>query len=301
MLARRPIGLLLLGAIGGIVSMPASARACATCAVGDPTLTVMGAEQPFAHRVRGALFFRYRTDRLGEPGVNAIDLSEERIEASVSYSPTTRYSLSLSIPTVHRRVSYVNGAEDALWSLGDMELRFRAFVYRDSDRAPRHLLATLVGIQLPTAPLDRDSNGQVLPLELQAGSGSFNPIAGLTYGFFADPWSFSAVSAVVVGTPGRADVRVGTSWRTTLRAQLQPWSAVGFLLGADLRLDGRTLEGGETDPDSGGFIAYLTGGLVVSPATDLILSATVSYPTINALYGHHEEGLALAIGCMYDF
>ena len=291
----------LAALLGGSLALPSEAEACGTCAVGDPTLTIMGTAQPTENRVRLALTFRHRTDELGEPRVNLVELSEQRIETSLAWSPKDYLTLSLMAPVVHRRLTQVNGAVDEFWSIGDLDLRLRGVLFRDRERAPRHLFSGLIGLELPTAPVDEQDNGDPLPLELQAGTGSWDPILGLTYGFFSDPWSFTAVSSVVVGTEGRADAKVGTSWRTTARVQLQPWPEAGFQLGTDFRYDQRNIESGQVDPDSGGFIAYLTAGLVGTPAMGLMLYASFSYPVANALYGFHDEGPALTLGALYDF
>ena len=46
---------------------PTRASACATCGCGDPTLTLMGAGQPFSGRLRLGAELRYRWDELGGP------------------------------------------------------------------------------------------------------------------------------------------------------------------------------------------------------------------------------------------
>jgi hypothetical protein len=55
--------------IGALVVAALSARdawACAMCGCGDPTLTTMGAEQPFAGRLRLSSELRYRSDAIGD-------------------------------------------------------------------------------------------------------------------------------------------------------------------------------------------------------------------------------------------
>ena len=71
-------------------------------AVGDPTLTVVGFEQPKANRVRTSAAVRHRSDSIGETEVDRLTLSEQRMELAGAYSPTDRFSLSLMMPLVHR-------------------------------------------------------------------------------------------------------------------------------------------------------------------------------------------------------
>ena len=302
----RVLRALPLSCAGFVVSLgvlaPSSANACSTCTVGDPTLTVMGAEQPFENRLRSAVTVRHATHRWGVPGQTAQALSEQRLEASLSYAPTDWLSLSVLVPVVRRTLTYVNLASDRRVSLADVEIRARAFVLRDRRLAPRHLGAVMVGAEVPTAPRRTDQDGLSMPLERQTGSGSFDPMVGLTYSFFANPLSFHAVSSVLLPTRGFDDARSGISWRTSLAGQLQPWSFFGGRLGFDARLDGATDEGAAgIDPNSGGWIGFLSAGVVSSPVDDLVLQFTLSVPVVEAFRGEQGEGVAVAGGATFDF
>lgn len=292
------------GAVLAVVvfAHPSIAGACSTCSVGDPTLTVMGAEQPFAHRLRTALIARHTSHRWGVPRQTAQEVSEQRFEASVSYAPTEWLSLSVLVPVVRRRLTFVNLASDERVSLADLEVRLRAFVLRDRRFAPRHLGAVMVGAEIPTAPKRTDRDGATLPLELQTGSGSLDPMVGLTYSFFEDPFSFHAVSSVLIPTRGFEDSRSGISVRGSLTGQLQPWSFLGGRLGLDGRWEQATDEGeAGIDPNSGGFVGFVSTGLVSSPIDDLVLQLTLSVPVWTSFRGAQNEGLALSGGATFDF
>ncbi|HKO89712.1 MAG TPA: hypothetical protein VJU61_01085, partial [Polyangiaceae bacterium] len=60
-------------------------EACAACDSGDPTLTALGTEQPFAGRLRSALGLRYRTDAIGVPGVDEMNIRDLRADLSVAW------------------------------------------------------------------------------------------------------------------------------------------------------------------------------------------------------------------------
>ena len=92
--------------------MASGASACGTCSVGDPTLTVVGFEQPKANRVRTSATLRHRNDSIGETAVDKLTLSEQRLELAGAYSPTDRVSLSLMMPLVHRLIT------EARWQSG---------------------------------------------------------------------------------------------------------------------------------------------------------------------------------------
>jgi hypothetical protein len=284
--------------------LPRAARACATCTCGDPTLTVMGAQQPFAQRLRLSLSVQHRTDALGREGIDRVELQEQQLLASVAYAPAQWLMLSATLPLVRRELTYVNLARDTFVSPGDVELRGRAFIYRDRSFAPRHLLALVGGLRVPTGPLERDSAGDYAEPELQPGTGSFDPLGGVSYAFFADPWSAYASEIVYVPTPSRAGFQVGASWRGSHTVQYQLGTAWAVRLGANFRLEDKTRRevAGQTrdEPDSGGFVLFATPSLVFSPMTDLILNLNVNVPVYNRLLGAHDEGPIVMLGAAYD-
>ncbi|MBC7173255.1 MAG: hypothetical protein H5U40_12530, partial [Polyangiaceae bacterium] len=239
--------MLVLCALAGY---PRPARACSSCSVGDPTLTVMGTEAPVAQRVRAALTVRHRRDAVGEPHVDELRLAEQRYEAAVSYAPIDRLALSVGMPLVHRRIDTLTAAPEDSWGPGDIDVRMRVLAYRDRPFAPRHLLGVVVGIELPTriersepaqainALVAKHAGGGVVDpslahagsLELMAGSGSFDPLVGLTYSLLRDPYSLHVASILLVPTVGHFGSRGGPSLRTSLFAQYQPVRAFGARL-----------------------------------------------------------------------
>src|SRR4051812_833357 len=96
----------VLGAALPLTSDPA--QACAACGCGDPTLTVMGAEKPFAGRLRGALTLTHRSDDVGTVQLSQIRAVEERLEASVVYAPSDWLLLSATLPVLDRALHYVS-------------------------------------------------------------------------------------------------------------------------------------------------------------------------------------------------
>ncbi len=301
--ARKRTPLLLLGvgcALACSAALPRTAAACSMCETGDPTLTVMGAQQPFDQRLRLALELQYRTDALGQPHVNQVKLNEERLALSVAYAPVSWLMLSASLPLLRRELTYVDLSKDMLITPGDTELRARAFVWRDRDFAPHHLLGLIAGLRIPTGPIERDSNGAYRAPELQAGSGSFDPLAGVSYAFFADPWSVYASEVVYIPTQGTADYRVGTSWRGTHTLQYQLGHHFALRAGAEFRLEARSKNAQGYEPDTGGFILFGVPSLVWSPLTDLVFNLDLHIPVVNALYGYHDEGLFAMLGAAYD-
>jgi hypothetical protein len=284
-----------------VLCADARARACPTCTVGDPTLTTMGAEAPYRNRVRLSAGLSTRGDRVGTPGFDAIELREQRLDVTAAWAATERFVLSLNLPVAHRRLAYSDLSVDQLVTLGDAELRGRLVIHRDRRFAPRHLVSLLMGLEVPTAP-SISKNGQQLPLELQAGSRSWDPLVGVAYDHFASPYSVHLVATLRVSTPGYEGAFAGPSGRIQGTFQWQAHERFGLRAGADMRGDAVTRTSSrEREENTGGFIAFLTGGFVASLGDATLLNALVFVPVVQALRGQHREGVAALLSVTHDF
>lgn len=295
----RALAAVLLAAAGALVAREGSA--CAVCSVGDPTLTSLGTEQPFAGRVRGAVELRQRTDAVGVPGVDRIELSEQRLEATVAWAPHERVFVSAVMPVLRRQIRYVNLARRQTWGPGEAEVRARLFMARGGGAAGKVLVATTLGLKLPTAPAQRGPDGERLPLELQPGTGSVDPSVGALVAWFAFPWSAYATALGVWPTRGTDGARASRSLRATVAGQRQLTSWFAGRLAVDGRLDGRAVEGGEVERDSGGAVGYLSPEVLLSPGVDWMLSAAVRWPVVERLRGFHREGVVASVTVARDF
>lgn len=292
---------LVVALVGMIMAQPSRGLACASCSCGDPTLTVMGAEQPFAGRLRASLEARYRGDAMGEPGVTEVTLRELRTDLALAYAPTRNLQLSLTAPLLLRQATYVNLGQDRVTSLGDVELRARTLLFRDRNFAPRHLVELRAGLKVPTAPQLHNDQDQALSSNVQPGTGSFDPLLGLSYAHFRAPWSgyVSLIGALPLG--GYDGMTPGASLKSTLAVQYQPLNLLSFRAGLDSRLDGVSTQHGLAEPDTGGFISFATAGLLLSPTQDLVVHAGVAWPVVQALLGYHRETPLASIGVTRDF
>lgn len=293
--------LLFVVAAAAVFLVPRAAAACAACGCGDPTLPAMGTEKPFRHRLRASVDARYRTDAIGEPGVDRVGLAEARVDAQVAWAPSDSLFLLASVPALHRTVDYVSGAETRAAGMGDVELRAKGFVFADRSFSPRHLFALVGGLKLPTAPRERAEDGRELPTEVQPGTGSWDPILGMSYAFFARPWSAYASVQAMAPLRGTSGFRASSSLRTTWVVQRQLIPELALRLGVDARLDGRSYEDGEPERDSSGFVAFASTDLLVSPLTDLVFVLSAKVPVVQALAGFHREGPVWGVGTAYDF
>lgn len=285
---------------GALALASPRAEACATCGCGDPTLTAMGSEKAFRNRVRVSLDGRRRSDDIGQAGVDQIRLRENRLDGQVAWAPSERLFLLATAPLLQRNVAYVNGGETSTFAFGDVELRAKAFVAADREFAPRHLYAVTAGLKLPTAPRQRDASGAYLPVEVQPGTGSFDPLLGMSYAFFPRPFSFYASVQGSAPLRGTSVLRASPSLRTTTALQYQLVSWFAPRLGVDTRLDARAYEDGAPERDSGGFIAFATAELLFSPVADLLVVPALRVPVVQALAGYHVEGPIAGVAVVYD-
>jgi hypothetical protein len=275
----------LAGVLGTAVLLgPVSrARACAACASGDPMLTVMGTEQPYAGRLRLAVRGRVRGDRLED-----VKVFEGRTDLSLAWSPIPSLSLSAELPLVGRSVSVGGAPRRASFALGDLEARARWFVYRDRGLAPRHLLALVGGVAAPTGETSASDAG--LPRDALAGTGVWSPLLGVSYAYFANPFAFFASVAGYLRLGTMDGEAPGESLRGTIAVQHQLVPALALRVAADARLDARVRRiDGQREHGTGGGIAFAGVDAVVSLGGDVVLVASVRVPVVQALEGDHVE------------
>jgi hypothetical protein len=280
---------------------PAVAEACSVCGCGDPTLTVMGDEKPFRGRLRLDAEVLLGQSRVGTPGADEIDLTEERVEIAAAYAPTRALFLVLAVPMLDRQAMFHDGSISKTFTLGDIEARAKGFVSSVWRGAFHHQVAIQGGIKAPTGPVERYPSGAPLPAAVQPGMGAVTPFAGVFYGLGHGVWSFYASVTVYLPFAVLAAAHSSDSFRSSASVQRQVGKVFAARLGLDTRLDASGELNGISDPNSGGFIAYLSPGLVVSPVSDLLLSAGAHVPFAQALLGYHHEGTIASLGVTYDF
>jgi len=84
--------------------------------------------------------------------------------------------------------------------LSDLTLLGKYRFFSDDHLAPTKQASVLFGLSLPTGDIDREftnnpvngQNGTLLPFKMQLGSGTVDPIIGMTYQASSDPWWYGA-------------------------------------------------------------------------------------------------------------
>ncbi len=277
---------------------PIHAHACATCSAGDPTLDASGSEKPFAARKRLALDARATTAHAAD-----VTIAEERLELRTDLALSPMLLVSAALPALHRSITTFDGAHSNEVVLGDAELRATAVVADTGIANVRRSILVFGGSKLPTSPLQTDAKGRDLPVALQPGCGSIDPMLGASIVLSHAPFTFVASTLFYLPFSVRAGPHAGDSWRTSFTLQVQlPGSVVATRFGISTRLDqAGLLTDREIDPDSGGFVTYVSGEVLVSPVRDLVLGLGMFAPAVQALRGsQHEGGIALATAAV-DF
>lgn len=292
--SRAVLALSLLLSLG-----PAEARACASCGYGDPTLTVLGAEQPFAGRLRFATELRYRWDELGDHG-EGVELHEVQLMATSAWAPSDWLVLSAGMPLVVRHVRFANLAHVTVVGPGDAELRARAVLLRDRAFAPEHTLGVSAGVELPTSIDQLGPDGTLLPYEAQTGTGTLDALLGLVYAHFADPWSLFTSMTVVLPTIARYDEAPGPSLRSTFAVQYRADRHVTMRGGVDLRWDAPARIAERTDPTTDQLVVFLAPDLLWSPVTDVTLVLGLRVPVLQVTERARSEGMYVIASLVLD-
>lgn len=280
-----------------VLSTVAPAWACSTCACGDPTLTTMGAEKPFAGRVRLGTEVRFRTER-AETEAGVWRAQRLTLDLSATWVPHDRVVLGLNLPVGTAAQVGPSLASERGWGLGDAELRGRFVVVRD--RAGHHQGGLLTSVQMPTGPrLQRDNTwaGD----DAQPGNGAWTPSVGLWHAWYGGLTSVFTSAVGRVSSPGWDDRRPGAVGLFGVTTQIQPVPAFAVRVGLDLRAAFADRLADATDPTTGGWRLQLTPGFAASPTTDVLLFAGIGVPLAQRLGGGStREGVVPSVGVVVD-
>jgi hypothetical protein len=277
------------------------ALSCATCLCGDPTITAMGTEKPFAGRLRVGTDYLTRGETVGEAGIDEHEIDEERVTLSLSYAPSADWILAANLPMVEKEVRRFDLSRETGTGVGDADLFARWYV-RDAAEIPaRHLWGLQLGVRVPTSS-EQESGGVPISFDAQPGAGTTIPNVGVWYGYFRTP-AFIYLSAAYQHAidEGYQGYEAGDVLLATAHAQ----RALGsHKLAATFSLDGRVKErdhyDGVRDEDSGGVLVMATPGIAWMPLEDLVVNLSYQIPAIENLYGRQEEDPVFRLGVTYD-
>ncbi|MGZ3439083.1 MAG: hypothetical protein ACXVDD_06195 [Polyangia bacterium] len=281
---------------------PETARACAVCNCGDPTLTAVGVEQPYRNRVRAGVEERYGSHTQGDGGAGGESQQLLRSALFGAWAPHARITIGLVVPWMTTWVTPSTGPGAVINGLGDMELSGRVLVARDKSFGAHHLFWATAGLKLPTAPRLKDDAGFPYPDDDQPGSGSWDPFFGVTYAWFSGGlWSAFASGSYRYTTEGWHGYRRGMQAGWNAAVQAQPWTWGGFQLFVDGNWSAADRLGtGGVMPNTGGTIVRVGPGFVVSPRMDMLIRVAASLPVAQAYYGQQHDGPQVMLSLVWD-
>jgi hypothetical protein len=275
------------------------ARACAACMCGDQTLTSLGIEKPYRNRVRVALEERYSSLSTGD-GLMREDTTLLRTALTASWMPHARVQLGATLPWIDSWIRSASSGRQQPNGLGDLELTARVLLYRERRFAPQHLLWAMAGVKTPTGPRARDGDGYFYSPDDQPGSGSWDPLGGVSYGWYGGLTSVFVSTGFRYTTPGWQGYRVGSQVIHSAMVQLQPFAWGALELGTDVRwADADTLANGHASPNSGGTTLYASPALLAS-WRNLLVRLGAQVPLASWVNGIQREGPRVMLTIAYD-
>ena len=286
-------------ALGVLLASPA-AWPCSTCACGDNTLTLMGAEKPFAGRLRGAIDYSVRGESMGS-GAAREDIDEWRTTIGVSYSANAKLTFAAQVPLVRKRVTSPTLAEIDAQGMGDTDLIARGVAWQDRAALPRHLAGYRIGVRLDTTREVRDERGELVDVDGQPDAGATAPNLGLWYGYYAFPVFVSLSGNYLFYGHGDQGFDPGDAAVGSLLGQYAAGQRLALQLGVDWRHTGRNTFSGAVDENSGGTLVMGFAGLGLRLGEDLLLSGGVQVPALKDLNGVQDVSAAWRAGLAYDF
>lgn len=267
-----------------LVSSPA--LACPTCGCANPALTSIGADQPFANRLRFASTFRVWEQHEGTAGQDLSSLRELRMDLTASWAPVRRLTLLLNVPLQLRERTDVSLQKERGFHLGEVDLSARVLLLGAEGLRPRHLLSAVVTSRFPTAPTLTGRDGVPFAVDAQLGAGAWVPGAGLFYSaFIGDTGSVFSSLLFEVPLEGRYGLRVGPSGNLVAWAQYQPRYWFGARAGLDNRYELAAFDRGVAVHTQEGFVMQALVDVIVSPVSALLLTAGARVPLLDLRRG----------------
>ena len=264
-----------------MVSLSASVvLACPTCTCANPALLSIGADQPYAGRLRFGATLRAWEQIDGTAGVDAATLRELRLDLLASWSPLRRWTFAIDLPLQLRERTEISLTRERGWGPGELSLSARWLLLGAEGFRPRHLLSVVGALRLPTAPTLRDgSTGREFALDAQLAPGSVAPGLGIFWSaFLGDRWSTAVTLNAEVPLEGRFGLRVGPTVQLIGWGQYQPWPWLGFRGGLDARYEAVSFIHGVADTTNSGALLQPLLDVIVAPVSRLMITVGARVP-----------------------
>jgi hypothetical protein len=277
----------------------ASAWACPTCTCANPTLTTMGAEQPFAGRFRLGAAIRAWQQNEGAAGFQS-NLRELRLDVTASWSPIRRLSLLVNLPIQWReRTSFSLEKERGLGP-GEIDLSARWAIFISESYRPKSIVSLLATARVPSSPT-LVAQEKPFAIDAQLGAGALVLGAGLSWSLFiSERWSTFASMTAEVPFEGRYGLRIGPGAQFVFSAQFQPIPKLGIRAGADGRYEAPSVRDQIASTSLSGFLLQATTDVVLSLTPQLLIAPGIRFPLLDARVGPVRSSPILSLSGVLD-
>lgn len=284
------------------------ALACSVCSC-DPAALTVGLDRPSNGSLRVALEDRYLVKESGL-GPEFEGERENRLLLRAQYAPVRSFVAQVEVPFFLWRdhLGTDRAVDDTARGLGDVQVSARYELLRAGGFIPRHVLAVVGALKLPTGNSHRFGGDDP---HLQLGTGSWDPSVGLWYTFGDNPWTWYGGATFRLSTENSHGFRYGNAAFGTAGVRralfdsrlLLSLEAQARWAGYDTSSEAMAAMGGMSgsDPNSGGFLGYATAGAAVGISDNLLARLQVQVPVVSRLNGIQSEHPVGFAALSWDF
>ncbi|MFY9823476.1 MAG: hypothetical protein WAM82_18995 [Thermoanaerobaculia bacterium] len=311
-------GLILMSAMPG--------NACSMCRCGDPTFNALGTDVYNAGAFRIAMDWERFSKQAGvlpeeeapdsfksfaRKSATAADLGREsevenRFTTALSYTFSDRLVAVARVPFTSRDTTAPEG-QMSQNGLSDPELYTLVRVW-SSEFAPglgrRAWLSVLGGVKTAWGQNDAAHQGERLDEHLQPGTGSTDWFGGFSGVYLFDSRSsfFGSVQYRRTGT-NDFGYKYGNIGMANAGYEHKLGKRFDAALELNFRNAGRDVmdSGGELDPNTGGYLLYVSPRLIVDLSKGLVGRLAVQVPAVTGLHGVQRERAVANFGLTYLF
>ncbi len=280
------------------------------CRCGDATFNALGTDIFAAGAFRIAVDWDRAEKSQGPPGDSESEV-QNSITATVFYSFGEQVNLVARIPYSFKTITMAgDGMSDVTRTNGLSDPEFFAWIRLwGSDLAPgvgrRAWVSAQVGVKTHWGQDDvTDADGIRVDQHAQPGTGSTDVFAGLGGFYLLDVTSstFGSVQYRWTGT-NPYGYKYGRIFLANLGYERKLGSTVDAILELNYRWAGKDTvdSSGETDPDTGGAVLYVTPRVLMNLGGGFVARAAVLIPTFKNLNGYQTENVIVSAGVTYSF
>jgi hypothetical protein len=280
--------------------------ACSICRCGDPTFNALGKEGVSQSGLRLALDWDQTDKTQGNPADAFDALHEQRLTVLAAYGFSDRFGVYARLPWSQRELTETAGAESGqsqARGLADPEIYGQVRLWNsafEGDVGTRSSLFAVFGVKTPWGENNASKDGKRLDEHVQPGTGSTDWFGGLSGSYQINPKSavFASVQYRLTGR-NEAGYQYGRVALINLAYEHKLGARWDGVIEANYRHSGfdQIDASGETDPDTGGSMVYITPRLLLSAGQGWVLRAAAQIPlSQSGLNGYQHEKTVFNLG-----